>query len=1469
MKGYSSNERFHHGLNPVSFSNPAPAEGNSEALPVRHAQTNPSGSGQLTEDPSSTAYSGAAARKRDAESGCKGQGGVTWPLMWATPKARPSYRSTSTVRGGTKSYRGGQAPPAAREGTKYEGSRVAARPSSVGASVRRSQVMASHCTQACSVNIPEQRRLSRHQQQTLQFKVQGGKNVKVPRHFVNAEGGPSLMDGPQSSASNSDAHPCTVSDSSAAPELHHLQKRRTWMLLQHLVDQLENEGRSDALLQRPELLQKLLHVIMPLVPLKAALGKFAANTKTASISRPQGSVGATHHSTAHGTRSPSARPVSTSFIRTVHASAPPSSADSHLRPTLLHHARHSPSRPPPISALHGVVQVPRGWSNDSPVTSEPSVQYPEGAADASRNASSRVPRDRDIRDASSTRARIVPKRDVGNTSGSGRLEGPLHWYDKPRPVRAPSTGKAYTHVASRLPQGALQHRRPLKTRSHAALVEKSIAERKQVRPADVEWASSPRHSNESVTDPVASARSEGSDATLKSSGTPSLGSASEDCPDFGFARQLTEDSRGREDWNTSRPQHPVRFSVTPDVEALPPSPRASNSDGEMPQSVRWGKSALATQGSLVAQEELQSVERGVQPPGLTKSPTPNSGARRRRLAEPRSTAARRHTVATTVASRQNSEEEDKSIRSLGGSLEAPLGSPEKRERRYTAVGTAKFKSTTAAIKGGRFVLTGEDADGGAKAQGMARVPLLKDIPKARDGRRATIQTVTPRNSSSFSRKLSSGAKRRMSPVLTKKIGKKGSKTFQKLSSISPRDLSPQSARGRRMSAPPPRRATQSKIAPAFSSRARNVADRSSPTRSPSASFKYAGRRKTVRLISPKEKGKTSNTQKDGESAKPQAEGTAQVEKKNELEEKDKNQEVPPEAEPDPEPPYPYLTLKELPPLDQPLRPLSHLCSLPFEDGPKSPPPFEDPITLMHVLDRTERFTQNARDEATQRAVSYLSNDSPGTMLLVARWLDSVTNAVESNTITASEKFPWREVVPPLFVGANRHRELLSSKVRSQSTPKDLRAFLETEGFIETQGQKLQHLLETKDIPTKPSEVSEGSPPPKPRTPLDNYLDYLLAVAVDSLRKRQRPIVIPKMTQHSFKIRDESVSSCCCDAYASNQTLESCQNEWMCRRQRRPDVVSSYYEHMASQHQRTSASVGVNSSKKPKETTHRPTASKGPMGKGSSPPSSHQQQGNSSCADGTFRKPMCECEAVSEEIKALAKGDCRPSSKSASPCPSTPLVSPSPPSVNRVFSGTSLKEKSTNACELPTEKEGKHFHTEESDRDDSAGSSHSQSDLTRSPGLPSNPKFRTKLSDRAAELQPSNVDDGLASSSPQPQRFSPTPAVGAKAKAKKQLVANGPVPRVALIGQKAAVGSKPLRPLGQAQWQTDSDKPMSPSQWRITGTVSRRPREHPVKKYAHVQSKASSAVGQHPLQLIVTLEMMMKDLSLKCASKVRL
>lgn len=932
MEGYRQDERFQNGSNNGTSSIPVQCGSKGELRPAFEEQTNSRDACQLNELPPSAAFRGEAIRQKETEPGCKVHPGVTRPLGWTATRTCQQIKPSSYRLGGdTTNYRGVQTPPAFREGANPEGSRPVARPLSVGPSVRRSQLMANRRSNASSVNIPEQRRLARQQQQMLQFKLHTKKDGKVPGSLGNVGDYLLHTDGSNCSVRYSETHAFTGSDAFEDPSLPHLQRRRTWMLLQHLVDQLEKQGRPDVLLQRPDLLQKLLHVIMPLLPLKAALGKFAMNSKTTHSSRPQGSVGGAHQPTARMAQPTSGRPLSTSLFRQMHTNAPPRSAESSTHPMALHYSQPRLPRTLPAPTVRGMMQVLRDLSDGNSTTWNPSINNHERAMDATHNAANRLSKDRDSRRASSTRVRSVPIRDLGTSTGSGGVEKPLHWYDKPRPVRAVSRGNAYTHVASRLPQGALQHRRPLKTRSQAVLLEKNNAERKPFRPSALDWATSPCLSNESMTEPVASARSGDSEDTIKSAATPSLESAMEDYPELGRAKQLDKERSGLVDRSVKRPQSLVRFTVTRDVEALPPSPRASNSDGEIPQSSVSGRSALENQRSPASREEVQSVDHD------TRHLAPNSAGKRRQPPEPGPTAARRHTVAATVASPQRSTEEEKLIRSLEGSTEGSLGPQERRERRFTASAVTKFKSTAAAIKGGRLVFAGEEPDGGAKSQGITRIPLLKDIPKAREGRRATTQIGTPRNGSPLSPKLPYGAKRKTSPVVTRKLGKKGSRTFQKSSSISPRELSPPSARGRRMSAPPPRRITQAKISSTFPSRTRNVGERTSPTRISSASFKSTTRRKTIKSISAKEKGEAIEAQKDGESSTPETNGTAQHEKKDEQKDDDKSEEAPEAIKPDPEPPYPYLTLKELPALDQPLRPLSHLCELPFKDGANSPP----------------------------------------------------------------------------------------------------------------------------------------------------------------------------------------------------------------------------------------------------------------------------------------------------------------------------------------------------------------------------------------------------------------------------------------------------------------------------------------------------------------------------------------------------
>lgn len=138
------------------------------------------------------------------------------------------------------------------------------------------------------------------------------------------------------------------------------------------------------------------------------------------------------------------------------------------------------------------------------------------------------------------------------------------------------------------------------------------------------------------------------------------------------------------------------------------------------------------------------------------------------------------------------------------------------------------------------------------------------------------------------------------------------------------------------------------------------------------------------------------------------------------------------------------------------------------------------MTFMHVLGRSERLTEEARDKATKTVVSNLCNDAPGTMLLIARWMDSAADTVASNSAAVKDELPWRDVVPPLFVGPSLHRQLLSPRMPG-TIPElgDLREFLETEGFVETEEQKLRQLLASKSLSTQISRSPEEGKTEKP------------------------------------------------------------------------------------------------------------------------------------------------------------------------------------------------------------------------------------------------------------------------------------------------------------------------------------------------------------------------------------------------------
>lgn len=442
------------------------------------------------------------------------------------------------------------------------------------------------------------------------------------------------------------------------------------------------------------------------------------------------------------------------------------------------------------------------------------------------------------------------------------------------------------------------------------------------------------------------------------------------------------------------------------------------------------------------------------------------------------------------------------------------------------------------------------------------------------------------------------------------------------------------------------------------------------------------------------------------------------------------------------------------------------------------------------------------------------------------------------------------------------------------------------------------------------ECDSGSAPTKPRTPLDDYLDYLLSVAVDSLRARQRPVVVPKITQHSVGTSDEPESSCCCSTHSSEQTTQTtqCCQEGEMRRSResprvnppsvvsekpiakqrcssclpfrgssrawfgkinslggfgfpccnygdttgppeldlfestamqqvratacrmpllpserylrylrltercrelaalaiwlsgRSDLISTYYEHVASKYQHAPASVKVNVSNESDETGHSLSVATNPVGDCINEPSSQgfsrPQLGSSPHAGEAFPIQIRESQATSEESRNAGGQDCRVSSETSSSSASSLLTSPSIPShISRSLFRSSLN--ASEGTESPIEKVDEPRHHDGTNKISDSGTLHSQSALQSVP--PPSSKIRAKLRGRAAEGQLYKANCGFPADLPEQERFSAIPTTSAKSKPKKHIAAKV-VSRVASIEQKNALGPKPLRPLGQAQWQ---------------------------------------------------------------------
>lgn len=871
------------------------------------------------------------ARKRISNPDGKLSRAVSWMPKWTDQKqqmARDLAGSSPTVRRGMKS--GVAASPAIRIAAKYPFSSSSVRPLSVGPPSQRSQVISNRRTHAASVNIPAQRRIANQQQQKLLTRFDSDKSVKAATPSAAAEVALPRRVGQHGSEKHSEACPCGPSSATTHCELPLLQKRRTWRLLQHLVDQLEAEGQSHALLQYPEVLQKLLKALMPLIQQKDALGNLSECTQANGFLSGRVSNGSNDCSSTLLAQIPYSGPQSSATRQT---SAPASGQVAALSNTAnsdtrsLHKPLSASSRVRLARATQDAGQGLPGPLLHNAASAKASLRHRGRPTSALRNASNRLQQESASQNSPGSRTYLIAKRDISNPAGTRGMTISSQATEKPRPSRAISTGR-YLHVASRLPQGALQHRRHSRTTNQAVLLHKNNDGGKPVLPSFVTCASSTNLNHESVMEPVSSARSDDSGSRFDSGVTPSLGSFTEDSMEPCSAQQFDTGS-GAIWWAGSTLERLALFRTSRNIQALPPSSQASNFEDDTPeQSVE----------SPAAHESRQSSGRAGVVPAVSETQSPTTAVRRRRLVEPSNLAARRQT-AVVVSSAQASGEGDK-LPAISEKFAGVLAPPEKRERRFTTSDVAKFKSTAASFKGGRLVLTADELDKESRdGQATLPVPPLKDVPKIRQGRRATTQVTTPKSTNSPRLSAEAKAKREKSPILTKKLAKRDSRSSLNPSSASPRE-SPQAVPGgRRMSAPPPRRATQAKIAAALPPpRARAASTRGAPAGVPSSSLKApSARRKTVKLPSSKVRGQSVKSQKDEELLLPETEG---LDKGDGDVEDEKSGEMPTAVETEPEPPYPYLTLKELPALEKPVRPLPNLSALLLKAGLDPPPPID-------------------------------------------------------------------------------------------------------------------------------------------------------------------------------------------------------------------------------------------------------------------------------------------------------------------------------------------------------------------------------------------------------------------------------------------------------------------------------------------------------------------------------------------------
>ena len=836
---------------------------------------------------------------------------------------------------------------------EYRTSSPIRRPSSVGLSKRIPQAATNDRIQARSANTAAQRRSGRPQQLLLQPKGRKEKKVGTFASTLGAESS-SRPDGQHTGLRGTGALPCSVSDGNAiSNNIPYLQKRRTWLLLQYLVGQLEQKGHADrsqseALLQHPEALQQLLQPLMPLLPLKEMLDQLLKKEETTS-SVLHNVSGSGPHQEAAGRRvglppraaqHPPSGPRSQSVYRlgasaSLGTRAEPLSSPNVHRATRLLRSAPSPSRWGSAAAGRGIEHTQLARCN----AVHPGIRGTRTSS-VHPNLSSQGPGERGAEHICPLQGRRPSQDGLVRPAGTMGQPDLPQWSEKLLVGRPVSTGRNVrpkAHVASRLPPGALEHRRLLKARTRAGSLEKYFAERPHLVSLK-DWDKSPSHHGVSETEPAVSARSADSGDTLKLGPTPSSGHVLPDSIEGG-GRWPVDISSGSARWAAIGLRPDPCFNSIRVLGALPPSPPPGDADeGETAHSPPSGHPPLQRSGSPTSTEERQVAEAGIELPASPRvRPRPASQGPGHRLTEPRQSPTRRQTAASPSSS-PSTAERDGLLRRQQPIQEGIHASPARRERHLTVAEAMKRRGMSVASKVGRIVPAGEESDRETpRGPGASRLPRLKEMTRVKEGRRTTTQVSTPRSTPFLSprRPTSAKSKPERPPIHGKVLAKKDSKTSLKSPRASPRELVPGAVGGRRLSAPPPRRATQAKLAPVTPPRARPGVSAATATRLGSLPVKsIPGRRKTVKISPAKPKAKRAESPK-GQEPLPEAELTAPKE-----EELGKSEEALTPMEPPPEPPYPFLRLTELPVLEAPIRPLPNLKALPLKASPDPPPPID-------------------------------------------------------------------------------------------------------------------------------------------------------------------------------------------------------------------------------------------------------------------------------------------------------------------------------------------------------------------------------------------------------------------------------------------------------------------------------------------------------------------------------------------------